>query len=272
MSSNSRPTLGVVAISKNEEVDMPYFLDHLITWVNEIVIVDDCSEDKTQEIVQSYSSKVKLIEQRLNFDNGGFAAQRNRGIEEAESDWLLHMDIDERVPFNLASEMLKKIQHSEFNAYRYRRLNFFLHRPMKGGGWQDWNRPQLARQGHHFFENSVHENCIIKGGEIVIGQLHQKMWHLNDSSYLERMEKSYTYCQDVANKIHSEGKKIYPYHFIFMPLKEFLLKFIYKKGFKDGVLGLIWALHTSSAIFKAYSLVWDKQNRIARPELKHPFL
>lgn len=44
---NTKPTLGVVAISYNEEKDLPGFLGHLIAWVDEIVIVDDGSNDAT---------------------------------------------------------------------------------------------------------------------------------------------------------------------------------------------------------------------------------
>ena len=41
MKSDKKPSLGVVAISRNEEADMPAFLEHLLSWVDEIVIVKD---------------------------------------------------------------------------------------------------------------------------------------------------------------------------------------------------------------------------------------
>ena len=80
---------------------------------------------------------------------------RNRGIEEARSDWLLHTDVDERVPHALAREIQEAIKSDKYRAYRYQRLNFFLHRAMRGGGFQDWNKPQLARRGFHSFKNII---------------------------------------------------------------------------------------------------------------------
>ena len=269
MKKNTEPTIGVVAISKNEEVDMPHFLRHLVDWVDEIIIVDDGSTDSTKEIVLSFGPKVKLVEQKMDLKNGGFARQRNRGIQEATSEWLLHMDIDERITPSFAREVKVAIQNTKFNAYRYRRLNFFLNRPMKGGGLQDWNNPQLARRGFHRFENSVHETCAIDGIPLRIGQLNGQMWHLNDESYLERMTKSMVYCQNQAIRLVKSGKRIKWHHLLLIPLSEFFYKFFWKAGFKDGVVGLLWSLHASSSMFRACSIVWDEQNRLSRYSIEN---
>jgi (heptosyl)LPS beta-1,4-glucosyltransferase len=61
---NIKPTLGVVAISYNEEVDLPGFLEHLIEWVDEIVIVDDGSTDTTEEIASKYGPKINFIKSK----------------------------------------------------------------------------------------------------------------------------------------------------------------------------------------------------------------
>lgn len=43
--TTNKVTLGVVAISYNEEQDLPGFLSNLVSWVDEIVIMDDGSTD-----------------------------------------------------------------------------------------------------------------------------------------------------------------------------------------------------------------------------------
>ncbi|MCP3955992.1 MAG: glycosyltransferase family 2 protein [Desulfobacterales bacterium] len=158
------PTLGVVAICKNEEKDLSAFIEHLLPWVDEIVIVDDGSIDSSRDIIRAAGAKVHLVEHTMDQETG-FSGLRNIGIDRATAtaDWLLHMDIDERVPPAFAAEIRANICHTRRNGFKYRRLNYFLHREMRGGGWQEWNKCQLARKGKHSFQNKAHEVCVIDG-------------------------------------------------------------------------------------------------------------
>jgi|TARA_B110000908_G_scaffold170129_1_gene228828 glycosyltransferase involved in cell wall biosynthesis len=263
---NIKPTLAVVAISFNEEVDIPRFLEHLIEWVDEIVIVDSGSTDKTIEIINNSSFEIKLIETTL-VKAGGYAALRNLGVETCNSDWVINMDIDERITERLKVEILSLINTNKHDAFRYRRLNYFLHRPMKAGGWNSWNNPQLARKGAHYYKGKLHEKCVVHGGEEKIGQLQSFMSHLNDESYLERMDKSFRYCQLESDKLIEKNVKVKGHQLLVHPILEFVKKYIYKKGFLDGIPGLIAAIHSADAVFRALALTWDVQNKIDRKKI-----
>lgn len=264
---NNKTTLGVVAISYNEEEDLPGFINHLIDWVDELIIVDSGSTDKSIEIINNSSFEIKLIKTTLE-QAGGYAALRNLGIQECNSDWVVNMDIDERISKNLKVEILTSININKYNAFRYRRLNYFLHRPMKAGGWNSWNNPQLARKGAHTFEGILHEKCIVKGGDGKTGQLKNYMWHLNDESYIERMDKSFRYCQLESNKLAEKNIYIKGYQLILYPILEFFKKYIFQRGFIDGIPGLIAAMHSAGAVFRALAITWDVQNKIERKELE----
>lgn len=263
---NSKPTLGVVAISYNEEEDLPGFLDNLLPWVDEIVIVDDGSVDSTASIAAAKKNVCFLVSPRS--DGEFYSHQRNKGIAESTSDWLLHMDIDERVPVELAKEILSAIRNPDYDAYRYRRLNYFLHRPMRGGGWQDWNLIHLARRDFFHFEGMFHEKCIVDVPAGRVGQLKYKMHHLNDRSFKERIKKSENYLVEVVADIKRQGGAVAGIDIVFNPFVEFLKKFFYKKGFLDGTAGIVSALHSATAVFRAYSVVWDEQNRVSRSEIE----
>ena len=268
---NIKPTLGVVAISYNEEVDLPGFLEHLIEWVDEIVIVDDGSTDTTEELASKYGPKVNFIKSKR--DAGEYYSdQRNKGIDNAKSDWLLHMDIDERVTKELSLEILTAISSPEYDAYKFRRLNYFFHRPMKGGGWADWNLVHLAKKNVFRFGGMFHETIDLTISTEKIGQLTNKMHHFNDDSYSERLKKSMTYQEEVVLSLEKRNIKVSLGNMIIALLKEFVVKYFYKKGIFDGTPGFISAFHSSFAIFKAYALLWEKQHKIQRKDLEQMFI
>lgn len=264
---STKTTIGVVAISYNEEVDMPGFLNHLVDWVDEIVIVDDGSSDNTEQIASQYGSKVNFIKSK-RLAGEYYADQRNKGIDNAKSDWLLHMDIDERVTKELADEIISAISSTAYEAYRFRRLNYFFHRPMKGGGWADWNLVHLAKKEVFRFGGMFHETTHLTIGSEKVGQLSNKMHHFNDKSYSQRLTKSMTYQEEVIVSLEKRNIKVGFINMVMAILKEFLVKYFYKKGVFDGIPGFISAFHSCFAIFKAYALLWEKQNKIERKELE----
>jgi len=73
----------------------------------ELLIVDDCSRDRTAEIVARYAkedSRIKLIQQPRN---GGVVKARNRAIKEAKGRYIAMLDSDDLwVPDKLDKQLL----------------------------------------------------------------------------------------------------------------------------------------------------------------------
>jgi len=263
----ARPTLGVVAICYNEEQDLPGFLANLDPWVDEIVLVDDGSSDRTEEIATAFGAKVKFL-QTPREEGEYFSHQRNKGIDAAQSDWLLHLDIDERATPALAGEILAAIARPEMSAYRYRRLNYFMHRPMQGGNWNGWNLVHLARRSALRFGGMYHEDCNLSVPDSEVGQLENKMHHFNEDRFEKRLRKSNTYLEETALAIEKRGKQVAFRDIALRPAAEFIRNYILRRGFRDGIPGLISAAHSATATFRAHALVWDRQNGVDRGALE----
>lgn len=266
-SSPNSPTIGVVAISYNEERDLQRFIDHLLPWVDEIVIIDDGSNDKTSEIAKSGGSKVNFIVAPRK-EGEFYSHQRNKGIDAAKSDWLLHMDIDERVPTELANEIQSAIENENYDGYRFRRLNFYLHRPFPYGGWQHWNLIHLARRSLFRFGGKSHETCLLDAPDSRVGQLTAKIYHFNDETFVERLGKNLNYAGETAGTIIESGKTVRWYHILLYPSYRFFKAYIYERAIFAGVTGLIFSLQTFCGTFNWYAIAWDRQNYIERKKLE----
>jgi glycosyltransferase involved in cell wall biosynthesis len=86
-------TLGVVMIVKNEENCLEGCLKS-VEGVDEIVILDTGSTDKTGEIARRYTDKYFANEYEWN-DN--FAEARNLALDKCTTDWVISIDADERL-------------------------------------------------------------------------------------------------------------------------------------------------------------------------------
>ena len=96
------PKLTLSMIVKNEEKYLRECLESVKDTVDEIVIVDTGSEDKTVEIAKSYNARIfhfKWI--------NDFSAARNFALSNSTGNWILYLDADER----LSSESVKKLKN-----------------------------------------------------------------------------------------------------------------------------------------------------------------
>jgi glycosyltransferase involved in cell wall biosynthesis len=77
-------------ITKNEENNIEYCLSHLKSIVNEQIVVDTGSTDRTVEIAESLGAKVFHFEWIEDF-----SAARNFALDKAKGDWVIFLDCDE---------------------------------------------------------------------------------------------------------------------------------------------------------------------------------
>jgi glycosyltransferase involved in cell wall biosynthesis/Tfp pilus assembly protein PilF len=84
------PLISLCMIVKNEENMLPRCLDSVKDFIDEIVIVDTGSTDKTVEIAESYGAKVY----HHPWEND-FSKHRNQSISYAQGQWVLILDADE---------------------------------------------------------------------------------------------------------------------------------------------------------------------------------
>ncbi len=91
-SYESRPTLSLCMIVENEEEYLPRCLASVQGVVDEIIVVDTGSTDRTVEIARGFGARV------YHHPWGGdFSEARNVSLEHATGDWILFLDADEEL-------------------------------------------------------------------------------------------------------------------------------------------------------------------------------
>ena len=103
----------------NEEKSVSEFLSYHKPFVDEIVIVDSGSNDKTVELASLYADKIKIIK-----FTGHYSNQANRAIELASMDWVLLMDCDEKLEEKSLSNLKNLITQDNYDCYSFPRKNY----------------------------------------------------------------------------------------------------------------------------------------------------
>ncbi len=102
-----KPFISLSMIVKNEEKRLTECLESVREIVDEIIIVDTGSTDRTIAIAEQYGAKV------FHFPwNGDFAEARNESISHCTGEWILYLDADERIHSEarlFLRDMLKKL-------------------------------------------------------------------------------------------------------------------------------------------------------------------
>jgi glycosyltransferase involved in cell wall biosynthesis len=99
--------------------------------VDEIVVVDSGSEDRTYQICREYTERV------IYRSWSGHVNQKNYAISLAEGEWVFCLDADERVSNSLAKEIRELIKGGldTFDGYYIPRKVNYLGRWINHCGW-----------------------------------------------------------------------------------------------------------------------------------------
>lgn len=255
-----RATVSAVLITLNEEANLAKCLDSL-KWVDEIIVVDGESADRTREIAESFGARVIL-----HPFEGDFGLERNIGNENATSDWVLALDADEIVP----EKTRKKIEGilksgSEFDAYNVPRMQYFLGKPLLHGG-RYHSIVNFFKRGRARFEGKVHHLVLVEGK---VGELKFPIEHYPFNSISEFINKQDRYTTYEAGELFEKFGKgrldKAKYNMTWKPVKLFFKTYIKKKGYKDGMLGLLFSILFSWRHFLIWAKYWElctlNQNR-----------
>ncbi len=244
------PTLSVILITRNEEVNLGDCLASLEGIAQQIVVVDTNSSDRTLEIASNYGA---VLAQPPDWP--GFGPQKNRALDLATGDWVLSLDADERLTPALRSEILAAINHPvKTECFAIPRSSWYCGRFIQHSGWTPDYVDRLFKRGTaRFSDDLVHERLMPNGQ---VGKLKNAMLHYSFMNYAQVQEKMERYSTDSAKQAFLKGRKGSPLKAITHGAWAFFRTYILRLGFLDGSQGLSLAYANAQGSYYRYIKLW----------------
>jgi len=245
-----------VIISFNEESNIARCIDSMLPVVDEIVVVDSLSTDRTREICLERG--VRFLEHpfRTHID------QKNYAVSQATYPYILSLDADEYLSAPLTQSILKAKANWTTEAYRMNRLSSYGNKWIKHGSWYPDKKIRLWNRNFGFWGGeNPHDRVIIKRG-IRIEHLKGDILHRAYKDAKESLQKIQRYSDIFAIEGLSEKSSSVPiifFHTFFAFVKSYLIK----RGFQDGYEGLMVAMGEANHVFYKYAKLLEANSKHA---------
>lgn len=244
--------ISAVVLTKNEENTIVDCLESLV-WCDEIIVIDDFSTDRTIELVENLKNKKVIIFQRRLLDD--FSQQRNFGLEKANNSWVIFVDADERISLSLQYEILSHLTNSLQNyiGYFIPRMDVMWGRTLFHGESGTTKLLRLAKKNAGKWQGAVHERWIVKGQT---GKLVNPLIHLPHQTLREFLKEINYYTSLRASELYKKGVRASFWSIILYPKAKFFLNYFVRRGFLDGMEGLIIGHLMSFHSFLVRAKLW----------------
>jgi len=252
------PELSVVLAVKNEEKNIRACLE-AVKWADEIVVVDDCSADRTVEICREYTGKVIVNDAR-----GSFHENKNLGLENAGCGWILSLDADEVVSAGLKDEILARLASDlgSIDGFYLPRDNYFIGKRITGCGWSPDYIIRLFRKGAAKWPLNIHDVPRL-ADERRAARLKNPLIHHSYCSLAQYFEKFNRYTTRLAGEEQAKGRRVTAANFFLLffikPAYWFSRKYLLQKGFMDGLRGLFISFSSGLTIVVMYAKLLEAQ-------------
>ena len=155
-------SISLCMIVKDEEKTLERCLNSVKSFIDEIIIVDTGSTDKTKEIAERFNAKIydfKWV--------NDFAAARNFSFSKATSEYIMWLDGDDFIDNNNINKIEDLLKNFDKN-YDYVSAEYILGRNLSGEVSYSLRRNRIVRGGMNFkWIGHVHEYLEVYGNGLV---------------------------------------------------------------------------------------------------------
>lgn len=245
-----KPKISACIIAFNEENIIGDCIRSL-DFVDEVILIDSGSNDRTVEIAESLNAKVYF-----HFFEGHIE-QKNYSLTLAKNDWIISLDADERVSDKLKEKIIDTFNKGpEFDGYKFPRKSFYIDKWINHSGWYPDRKLRLFKKSMaKWGGTNPHDRIILQGR---IGFIEEDLLHYSFSSLKSHINTINNFSAIMARNLYKEGKtRFLVFKLIFKPVWKIIEMYILQRGFLDGLHGFIIAVFSSFAVFARYAKLYE---------------
>ena len=247
----SKLPISVTIIAFNEEKNISTAIQSVHEWVDEVLVIDSGSTDKTEEIAQSLGARI------IHNPWKGYGQQKNVAQNMAQNNWILNIDADECVPESLREEIFTFFSNTKkdhYHAVHFPRKNFLGKHWIQHGGWYPNRCTRLyQRTLCSWTEPKLHETLKISGP---IYALHEPLLHFSFIDLADQVQTNLKYAKLSAQEQTRSGSIL---RLIYKPFFKWVETYIFKFGFLDGFLGFAISINAAYSVFMRESFLIEEE-------------
>ncbi len=246
--------ISCVIITKNEEKNIEKCIRSVLPVVDEVVVIDSLSTDRTKEICTGLGAR--FIEHEWE----GMIEQKNWAVKQAKYPYILSMDADEVLSDRLAASIMEVKKNWTHDGYYFNRLTNYCGRWIKHCGWYPDKKLRLwDRRKGKFTGFNPHDRYQMEEGA-TRKYLKGDLLHYSYRNINQHINQANHFADVGAKTAFINGKSSNIFLILFKPTWKFFKDYILKLGFLDGYYGLIISIISAQATFLKYIRLKEKYN------------
>ncbi|MFP4556732.1 MAG: glycosyltransferase family 2 protein [Bacteroidales bacterium] len=253
--------ISAVIITYNEERYIEQCINSVKDVVDEVVVVDSLSTDRTRDICRKLG--VKFIEQEFL----GYKEQKNFAIKQAQYNYILSLDADEALSIELRNSILKAKISWKFDGYKCNRLNNYCGQWMYHTSLYPERKLRLFDRRKGQWGGINPHDRFEMDASAKVGSLKGDLLHWVYDTIEEHIAKINHFSTISSKEYYKLGIKAGVGKVAFRPLWRFIHSYIIKAGFLEGYMGFIASLNLAYLCFLKYAKLW-KLNRMQKENQK----
>ncbi len=253
--------ISLIILTYNEELNLDKCLSSAKGFVNEIIILDSYSDDRTLEIASKYTKRIYKNEFITHAKQWKWSLDNIK----IKNEWVLGLDADQTISDKLKNDLASSFSEDSINNYEgiyVRRKQVFLGKWIKYGGYYPKYLLKLFKKDkvvideselldHHF---TINGKTLTIESDIIENNLKENnlsFWFKKHINYAEKLaiesinRGKDTKREKVINNNPDQRtarlKNVYSHLPLFIrPFIYFTWRYLFQLGFLDGTRGFIF--------------------------------